>query len=340
MCYACDGVVMQRNVASLMISPLHSHDLSQIRRYICDQATLVVWTFTISVFPSSVKMASSSDLASFSFLEFPFDIRERIYKALLHSSAGHPDDHDLDRLLATTGTGYFTPPIIPPTTTINLLLTNRQLHSELLSTIDTCSRAHEIPYTLHLFASDGRLYPTWIFLPTPPRYISRVHVCFQMDPNGETWKQNFWGDGGPGALTRGLLNLLSEFLVYGPSLRPHDPSNPKPIHPHIVLDELIVELMRQDPESRFPTLEASSMLRQGRKTREEGHVFELVMVLTRLARSGQLCGRVKKVGLMVEDVVKEWDVREVSKENRLKTASRWAPYGWQSMASAIMKGEL
>lgn len=138
-------------------------------------------------------------------------------------------------------------------------------------------------------------------------------------------------------MTSGLLKILSEFLVYGPALRPYDSSNPKPIHPPIVLDQLIVEFVRQDPDSRFPSLELPAMMRQGRKTREEAYVFDLVMILTRLVRSGQLWGRVKKVRLVVENVAKEWDVREVSRENMLETARRWAPYGWQSMES-VMKG--
>lgn len=139
-------------------------------------------------------------------------------------------------------------------------------------------------------------------------------------------------------MTSDLLKVLSEFLVYGPALRPYDPSNPKPTHPP-VLDELIIEFVRQDPDSRFPSLELPVVLRQGRKTREEAYVFDLVMILARLVRSGQLWGRVKKVGLVVETVAKEWDVREASRENMLKTARRWAPYGWQSMES-VLKGEL
>ncbi|EIM82632.1 uncharacterized protein STEHIDRAFT_141329 [Stereum hirsutum FP-91666 SS1] len=283
-------------------------------------------------------MTKSSELSSLRFLDFPLDVRERIYEALLHSTASHPSDHELSSLLASTQTGFFTT-LLPPTTTTNLLLANRQLHSELLSTIERHSRARKIVYTLHLFASNGRIYPTWISLPSPPQYISRVHVYFQMDPNGEAWRQSFWADGGPGALTSGLLKILSEFLVYGPALRPYDSSNPKPIHPPIVLDELIVEFVRQDPDSRFPSLELPVMLRQGRKTREEAYVFDLVMILTRSVKSGQLWGRVKEVGLVVENVAKEWDVREESRENILKTARRWAPYGWQSMES-VMKGEL
>lgn len=140
-------------------------------------------------------------------------------------------------------------------------------------------------------------------------------------------------------MTSGLLKVLSEFMVYGPKLRPYDPSDPKPIHPPIVLEEITLEFVHQNPDSRFPSLEPSSMARRGWKTSEERSVFDMAMIVARLTASGQLYGRVKEVRMVVESTEKTWDVREMSKGDILKTAETWADYGWQSMASVI-RGEL
>lgn len=96
--------------------------------------------------------------------------------------------------------------------------------------------------------------------------------------------------------------------------------------------------MRQDPALVIHTLD-ESFERDMESTAEEEDVFELVGVMNKLAESGQLWGRVKKIKLMFGDTAKEWYVPEVSMDEMVKTANEWSPYGWKSMAKMI-KGEI
>lgn len=290
-------------------------------------------------------IASSNDSSALCFLDLPLDIREHIYKALLHLiDEPDPKDHEPRSRISIPGGPPFTVPLIFPYPTlptsipINLLLTNHQLHSELLSIIESRSRAHANTYSLELISSGIRLYPTWTYLPAPPQYTSRVHVYFRMTTlSDEIGNHRWWGNGGPAASSRALLQILSEFLVYGPALRPLYPAHPTAIQPPITLDEITVEFVRHNPGLSSPRLDVSPFERDAARTPEEDDIFELMDAMATLADSGQLWGRVKKVKLLVADSSREWLVPEVSMEEMVRTAHEWSPYGWQSMAKMIKR---
>lgn len=101
-------------------------------------------------------------------------------------------------------------------TCTGLLSTNRQIFLEVVEMIQRQNRTIEggFEYKLDLMARDQMLWPTWISLPVPIRYFKTLKVDFR-DFNGER-SLRWSGCGGPGAIVRYVLEILSQFLLRGP----------------------------------------------------------------------------------------------------------------------------
>lgn len=296
-----------------------------------------------------------NDAAPFRFLDLSYDIREQIYTMILTYTA--PRDvvisHDLNTRSplpppASFDTTIYTP--LTPTSikSSSLLLTNHQIHAELVSIIKSLTQnsttADTMKYILDLSMTHKLVLPTWISLPTPPRYVSRVHVYLhllskqEMDEDGNEYR--WWAAGGPAPISQGMLQLLADFLVYGPTFRPvPDSSNTDPTHSRrrVLLDNLTLEFIRSNPENPEPSPLESVSESDLELGSEQYNCFRVMLLLQRVVDSGQLVGRVKTVKFVAGDEVKEWMVDEhaVPRDKMLKTAKEWSAYGWRSLSDAL-----
>lgn len=300
----------------------------------------------------------SSALAPFRFLDLPYDIRERVYTILLANDANEDalayykltDSRDLLPSSLPFNTSIILMQRSPPSiTTSGLLLTNHRLHSELVSTIRTLSLNPTAPgmmkYILDIAMSSSLIYPTWLSLPTPTRYTSGVHVYLRLlSSQPDFFRHRWWGYNGPSPLTQGLLQLLSDFLVYGPTFRPStDNTDVSGLSKRrrIFIDDLTIEFVRPSSPSSLPISLESSKRRDVKQGSEEWNCLEVMSLLGKVACSGQLHGRVKVVRFVVGDEVKEWRIDEyqVANDEKLETARKWAAHGWKSMSDATKNGD-
>lgn len=290
----------------------------------------------------------SDDFIPLRFLDFPFDIREQIYIALVTETRNHsPIGRNREAQAQPAPSPRYSPIIrvtrpLPSTPTLNFLLTNRQIRSELTSTIESIARNQKgIKYTLDLTVSGGYLYTTWISLPASLRFLSHVHVYFNIEPNSDPDAHPWWEEGEPSGFTQSLIQLFSDFLVYGPSFRPSDPYKPEPLQPRMMLNDLTIEFVRVNPNVEPVSFDFRRLLwlaHYGEHGSDGWNMGNLFYWLHRVGISGQLNGRVKTLRFAVGDATEEWIVDEHPTDRMLDIAEHWARYGWKSMADAIEKG--
>ena len=99
------------------------------------------------------------------------------------------------------------------------LLVNRQLYSETLTAVHRLPSKHS--YKIDVMIVDGfQLWPTWLSLPSPTRYIDNVHATlrtFDLDIlnayRGTGWSTSI---GGPPPIAWCFFDLLDRFLKVGP----------------------------------------------------------------------------------------------------------------------------
>lgn len=298
--------------------------------------------------------------APFRFLDLPFDVREHVYLALLALQDPTPVDPKLQLRHTIPAVHDHSEPFIhaipahPTPTTSGLLLTSRQIHSEVVCVVERRSRraSHSPSYTLDVLASGSSIYPTWISYPAPRKYLSRVHVVFRMDE----WvgRPSPLGFGNDSAITllEGLVQLLSEFLVYGPTFVPTLTSSSDRALSPMALNEVSIEFIRQrsagtksfnmsrlldsiDPNEGCVRTYTHEEELEGASDGLDDALLDVDGTLTRFAESGLLWGRVKKFSFKFEEWSKEWDVVECEPEEVRKVTEEMAEIGWKSMANIM-----
>ncbi|KAL8703370.1 MAG: hypothetical protein Q9201_003455 [Fulgogasparrea decipioides] len=272
-------------------------------------------------------MSSGNNLNSFSLLQLPRELRDRIYDAVLDLETPVPDSTystTKRRTIASRkGRTIYLPLELPAISSGNLLRCNRQVFGELSQTISsrnsTRSRGltckldlmiqgrdpgqDEDDYCLLCKDEDSQaIFPTWVSLPAPISHLKHVHVNFRVRNQATlSWA----GDGGPGWTTQSLLHLLGCFFAYGPSFT----EARKPREPFWI-DELRLDADEVD---------------RGRQRRP---VFTyLCSFLGMVAGSGVLGGRLGKLSLYHTDMLhQEWAV--INHDDVSKTVEEWSRYGW------------
>lgn len=304
-------------------------------------------------------MAAHTPQASpFRFLDLPFDVREHVYYALLALQDPAPPDPKLQPRYGIPAVDKRNDPFIyallahPQPTIADILLTNRQIYSELVAVVERRSRpsSHGIWYTLDIFASDTFIYPTWVAFPAPRRYLSHVNIVFRTDGWSGRPSLHGFGDDKTFSLVESLVQLLSEFLVYGPSFIPVKSCDFRLTRKPVVLNDLSIEFVREVPvgRSRFSMARLldsddpnvgcmQSHTVEGLDGYDElNHaMMDVDGILSRFAESGLLWGRVKKFRFKFEGWSKEWEVVEREPEEMRKVAEEMAEIGWKSMADMI-----
>lgn len=137
--------------------------------------------------------------------------------------------------------------------------------------------------------------------------------------------------------------LLANFLVFGLTFRPAHSAGLIPRrsgHSPICIDELAIKFVRSIPDA-IPILLESLRRDTTQLGSEARNCSELIDLLDKLADSGQLNGRVKRLQFVVGGQRKEWNVAgmQVSKDVVRKTAKTWATFGWQVMADDMESGD-
>lgn len=294
----------------------------------------------------------------FRFLDLPFDVRESVYFTLLALHDPAPSDPKVQPRYGIPAVSSRNEPFIyallahPQPRISNLLLANHQIHAELISVVERCSRPSSggISYTLDIFASETSIYPTWVAFPAPLRYLSHIDIIFRMDCwTGRPSPLGF-GNDKAFSLLESLVQLLSEFLVYGPSFIPVKPFNFRLAQSPRALDDLSIEFVREIPvgESRFSTTrllgsaelnveckQSHAMEGVDRHDGLDHAIADVDGILSRFAESGLLWGRVKKFKFKFEDWEKKWVVVEREPEEVRKVAEEMAEIGWESMANLM-----
>lgn len=155
------------------------------------------------------------------FLSSPREIRDHIYMNILESRRAAPANPKEagERLEPEKRHSWYAISYDMHKCEIactSLLSTNRQIFLEVVEMIQRQNRTSEggFEYKLDLMARAQMLWPTWISLPVPIRYFKTLKVDFR-DFNNER-SLRWSGCGGPGAIVRYLLEILSQFLLRGP----------------------------------------------------------------------------------------------------------------------------
>ena len=181
-----------------------------------------------------------------------------------------------------------------------------------------------VVYKLHAIATDYFVFAKWLSLPALSLSIRSVEVHLGQLPS-KNRRPRWWGNGGPNYPTRALLQLLSLFLAYGPSLRERGsigaPGNKKLTVETIVINYTPWSL---DPHST-KELGVSGCIQV-----EEDDLNTLQGLLRQVTGSGLLAGRVQKLTLRWGAEQKSWDIEPRGTEWTKEIAKEWSHYGWFS----------
>jgi hypothetical protein len=164
-------------------------------------------------------------------LDLPREIRDLIYRAVLDSELSTPSSpaelrHNRKQMPSQYGSSeYFSEhcnqyPLQPVSISISsLLLTNRQIHREILDAIARLKAQKQLRYKIDCMIEDEkRIYPTWLSVLVVSFHIDVVEVDFRIFGQRDDNRSGFApGNGGPGPLVWSLFALPDRFLERGPN---------------------------------------------------------------------------------------------------------------------------
>lgn len=159
------------------------------------------------------------------FLQLPREIRDHIYEAILDSAGQRPPNIPTivakNPIICQKGTPegivyhYHGRNSTPSISCAGLLGSNHQISDEMVEIIMRRNKTTKegVQYKLHLVACRKSLLPIWLSLPTPLKYLRRLHVDLQLSTH-----EKFEWVGSAGYLADLILQLLLRFFRCGPKL--------------------------------------------------------------------------------------------------------------------------
>ena len=272
-------------------------------------------------------------------LHLPLEMRHRIYDYLLESTVlppTSPYEFKGDRRVEDQYWGsMFYERDLHTASTIGPLLKcgNKRLQQEVQSFLrrKIWMEGASIKYKLDLMVWECSLIPTWLSLPTPSAYVDTLEV----DLRFFRYSKLAWYRRCPGMLVQYLLQMLRRFFERGPQFTPSLTEEHVPLHPwRVQLDLLSINFIQSDtsipldPRNQLMLHDDVNSLDAVRRLRTPAQfsLFLLQVYLDRLANSGLLFRKVKRLRLCCGTLQREWFIIE-----RCKIAAivqRWGPYGW------------
>ncbi|MCJ1259611.1 hypothetical protein MMC24_007450 [Lignoscripta atroalba] len=262
---------------------------------------------------------TGSSGSSATFLTLPRELRDRVYKNVLEAEIqrpASPNESTSARLefrvhpLIGGAILYERKPV--DIACLGLLYCNRQISSETQEAIALKNKAHAegVTYKLDCMVRYQHLTPTWLSLPAPPRYLQNIKVDVRMFSYSNS---QFFGDGGPGSLTKNLLALLGGFFTYGPEFI----GGKKLLHA-LYADMITINLASIDLGDESDSDD------DGFGRDAPGHFKRM---LSYLQCSGLLFGKVRAFRLCCDDILEsEYEITD--KGDTANLAEEWAYYGW------------
>lgn len=174
--------------------------------------------------------------------KLPRELRDEIYAEVLDFSTSPPKSptdeavSESDQREEDQGWGViYYQRHFPSTNLAGLLGCNHQIRDEVLDLIKV--EAGGIAYSVDLMIWENSIQPTWMELPTPPKYTKQLNVTLRMfSHTGPQWGES-------GILGQYLLQMLRRFLYDGPSFATDPPGrrDSRPLYP-LHLEELTIVL--------------------------------------------------------------------------------------------------
>lgn len=233
---------------------------------------------------------------SFALFDLPLEIRFSIYQFLVtdlteHAPALTPRNKDIGNIVSKTNIQV---------TCLGFLCASRQAYTELIDALSSghLHAVHKLRVDIlgNIRKSRGPTLPSeWVFFPTPARFITNVELIFHIEEYSRNGTTGWIGCGGPGILTRGLLDLLTTFLRYGPTFKKVGESS-RAVHK---LETISINYLAKDPP---PVVSFSSGSMAPGATRTS-HQVDIQLcslgmlqgMISRLHNSGLLVGLVKTI---------------------------------------------
>ena len=270
----------------------------------------------------------------------PRELRDQIIEIVFLAeteASEFPRDEDLRREERQSEGSVYYEHTVPPTNLQGLLGCSRQLRQESLDFISrhSASDGSAFQYKLDLAIWGCSLYPTWLYLPVPPKYIKQVTVQLRMFNHCEGQWADPWirnDDERYGILTLYLLQMLRRFLHYGPSFATSPPGRPntRPLYP-MHIDRLQIDFANMatkivffDGKKIFAPL--SPEWKESWLNLEPFAFSEFLLNVKKIARIGILHGSIDEVRVQYKQIVQSWSVPD-SRDKAL-AAKILSPYGW------------
>lgn len=234
---------------------------------------------------------------------------------------------------------------LPTIKTAGLLNTSRQVRQETIKSIISRNESTDrgICYKLCLTGLGNSLVPTWFTIPAPLDYIQSVEIDMEMlILEGSEWSC-VWDTRYPGQLPQCLLQMLRRFLDYGPRFKACSSSRTsidqtrKPLR----LDTLTINLhpaaMRLGVDSatgRSSLQQRSPFIHPTQDPTNDAH-HNLGRWMKRLAESGLLLGKIRRLRLWYQDALQEWEVTGQAKLT--ESIKECALFGWGPVLGITQK---
>lgn len=264
-------------------------------------------------------------------LTLPREIRDDIYLAVLQlPSEPPPSPEDAGPRIAGFGSElpegknvFYPTDVYPKYACQNLQACNHQMNTEVREVLvrhDRLERGWDCKLDLMIHYCD--IWPTWTLLPGPITHIRNLEVEMRIFDNCHG--NQFGADGGPGRIIRPLFQLLSGLFHHGPQFVYKGSFDRQ-----LDVDTMVFTIRDQmlNNELRKDAVEAGSppgVLSIGRRSNRS--TLLLLCMLSKIAGSGTLFGRVSKIKVDTNKGVKEisvpgWGLAQ-------ETVDLWDDYGF------------
>ncbi|KAI4192701.1 MAG: hypothetical protein LQ350_008583 [Teloschistes chrysophthalmus] len=260
--------------------------------------------------------------------KLPRELRDEIYAEVLDFSTSPPKSptdeavSESDQREEDQGWGViYYQRHFPSTNLAGLLGCNHQIRDEVLDLIKV--EAGGIAYSVDLMIWENSIQPTWMELPTPPKYTKQLNVTLRMfSHTGPQWGES-------GILGQYLLQMLRRFLYDGPSFATDPPGrrDSRPLYPlHLEELTIVLEAMKTKVDDKTGAPE---------KNPEEIARRRLSAYISKFVRSGLLYGKIDTIRMWYAERSTVWHICDNG--DRTESARRWGPFGWGPVLQITQK---